>query len=286
MMRRDVAIAYLACATIWGTTWYAIRACLAGYPTFDAAALRFAIAATLTVPLAICVRPWPTRAQWGYLVLAGALDAVAYALVYLGEERVPGGVAAVVYGTQPLILALILTVVRIERITRRHMVGAAISLVGVGVLFLDRLDVSPRQAIGVVMVLGSVVVATSYSIVMKRHAGSVHGIVSTMVFLAVTAIVLGGIAIAAGEPIPWPPDPPATLALVYLAAIGSVVAFLCYFWLLRQASLLVASTLVFVFPLVALVTDRLFERVIPLGARAYLGAAITLCGLAVSLRRR
>jgi hypothetical protein len=43
---------------------------------------------------------------------------------------------------------------------------------------------------------------------------------------------------------------------------------------------------VFVFPLVALVTDALFERELPLNARSYLGVAITLAGLGVSLRRQ
>ncbi len=285
-MRSSIVIAYVACALIWGTTWFAIRACLAGYPTFDAVALRFAIAALVIVPVAVRMRPWPSQAQWGYLVLAGVLDAGAYGLVYLGEERVPGGVAAVLYGTQPLILALLLTAVRIEPITRRHVAGAVMSICGVGVLFLDRLDVSAHQAIGVAMIVGSVVMSTTYSIIMKRHAGSVHGVVSTTIFLAVTAIVLGAIALAIGKPVPWPPPPAATVALLYLAVIGSVVAFLSYFWLLQRTSLVLTSTLVFVFPLVALVTDRLFERAIPLGPRAYVGAAITLGGLAVSLRRR
>jgi drug/metabolite transporter (DMT)-like permease len=54
---------------------------------------------------------------------------------------------------------------------------------------------------------------------------------------------------------------------------------------LQQAGLQVASTLVFVYPLVALVVDELFERALPLGPRTYLGAAITLGGLAVSLGR-
>jgi (2R)-ethylmalonyl-CoA mutase len=39
-------------------------------------------------------------------------------------------------------------------------------------------------------------------------------------------------------------------------------------------------------PSLRLITDALFERAISLGPRAYLGAAITLSGLAVSLRRR
>jgi drug/metabolite transporter (DMT)-like permease len=270
---------------IWGTTWYAIRVSLEGYPTLAAVALRFAIASVVLVPLAWRARPWPEGKAWWYLVLAGVLDAGAYLLVYIGEERVSGGVAAVVYGTQPLILALLLTATRMERLTRHHMLGAIVSLVGVGVLFRDRLDVSPKQALGVVLVLGSVIVSTIYSMIMKRHGARVSALVSTAIFLAVTAIVLGAVAVVAHEPLPWPPPAIPTLALCYLAVVGSVAAFLVYFWLLERTTLLLTSTLVFVYPLVALAIDAGFEHSITLGARAYIGAAITLGGLAVSLRR-
>jgi drug/metabolite transporter (DMT)-like permease len=285
---RAVAVAYLACALIWGTTWYAIRASIAAYPTYVALALRFAIAAALLLPMAARARPWPRGRVWGWLVVAGVLDAAGYLLVYLGEERVPGAVAAVVYGTQPLVLALLLTVARIERLTRRHFVGAAISIGGVVVLFLDRLSLSSHQAAGVAMVGGSVVVATMYSMIMKQKAAGENGLVATTIFLAITALVLGGDRHAAGDPVPWPPPAGATLALVYLAVVGSVVAFRVYFWLLGRTGLQVTSTLVFVFPLVALIVDALFERALPLTPRTYLGAAITLGGLAVSLvgRRR
>jgi drug/metabolite transporter (DMT)-like permease len=283
-----VVLAYLLCALIWGTTWFAIRVCIGpgGYPTLSALALRFAIAAVLLLPLALRARGWPQDARtWSWLIAAGILDAVGYGLVYIGEERVSGGIAAVVYGTQPLLLAILLTVVRIERLTTRHVAGAIISLAGVALLFLDRLDVSPDQAFGVALVFGSVVVATCYNVIVKRHGEGVNPVVTTTVFIVVTAIVLGAVALAIHRPIPWPLPVKPTIALGYLAVMGTVVAFLCYFWLLRRTSLLVTSTQVFVFPLVALLTDALFERAISLGPRAYLGAGITLAGLAVSLRR-
>lgn len=285
-MSQAVVAAYLACALIWGTTWFAIRVSITAYPTFVALALRFAIASLILLPLALGRGPWPRGRAWGWLALAGVLDAAAYLLVYLGEERVPGAVAAVVYGTQPLILAIFLTAIRIERITRRHLIGAIISLAGVVVIFLDRLDVSAHQAVGVVLVLGSVIAATGYSMVMKQKAAGEHGLIATTIFLTVTAVILGTLALASGQAIPWPPPLEPTLALLYLALVGSVAAFLLFFWLLGRTSLLVTSTLVFVFPLIALVTDALFEKDLPLTARAYLGAAITLGGLAVSLVKR
>jgi drug/metabolite transporter (DMT)-like permease len=283
-----IVAAYFTCAVIWGTTWFAIRVTIrpGGFPTFASLALRFAIAAVVLLPLALRVRPWPRGKAARYLVLAGVLDAAGYTLVYLGEERISGGIASVVYGTQPLVLGILLSIVKFEKVTRRHVIGALISLAGVSVLFLDRLELSSHQALGVVFVLASVVVATTYSAIMKVHGGGVPALVSTTVFIVVTALVLGVVALAIGEPIVWPPDVEPTIALLYLALIGSALAFVVYFWLLEQTSLTVTSTLVLVFPLVALLTDALFERAIPLGASTYLGAAITLSGLAVSLRRR
>jgi drug/metabolite transporter (DMT)-like permease len=275
----------MACALIWGTTWYAIRVSREGYPLFVSVALRFAIAAMILIPLALRARPWPKGRAWSYLVLAGVLDAASYMLVYMGEDHVPGGVAAVLYGTQPLILALLLAGTRMEPLTRKHLVGALVSLVGVGVLALDRFDVAPGQALGVLLVLGSVVVSTIYSMIMKRHGEGVSSLVATTIFLGVTALVLGVVAIASGEPMPWPLVPEPTAALLYLAIVGSVVAFLVYFWLLSRTTLTLTSTLVFVYPLVALAVDAAFERQITLGPRAYVGVAITLSGLAVSLRR-
>jgi drug/metabolite transporter (DMT)-like permease len=184
------------------------------------------------------------------------------------------------------VLAIMMTVLRMQGLTARHVVGAIISLGGVGLLFVDRLDVSTAQALGIVLVFGSVVAATAYSVIMKTRGESVNGLVATTIFLVVTACVLGVIALVSPEPSTWPPAAKPTIALFYLAVVGTVIAFLLYFWLLGKTSLLVTSTLVFVFPLVALVTDALFERAISLGPRAYIGAGITLAGLAVSLRRR
>jgi drug/metabolite transporter (DMT)-like permease len=283
-----VVAAYLTCALIWGTTWFAIRVCIGPdrYSTLIALALRFGIAAVILLPLAVRVRPWPRGRAWSYLLLAGVLDAAAYVLVYLGEERVSGGVASVVYGTLPLVLGFVLTAARLERLKRRDIVGACVSLAGVVILMLDRMDAAPDQGLGVMLVFASVVLTAIYSTLVKRHGEGVPALVSTAIFITTTAVVLGAVALVSGEEMSIPSASEPTVALLYLAVFGSAVTFLVYFWLLRKAGLLVTSTLVFIYPMIALTTDALFERAITLGPLAYVGAAITLAGLAVSLRKR
>ncbi|HXJ70885.1 MAG TPA: EamA family transporter, partial [Verrucomicrobiae bacterium] len=106
------ALAYLGCALIWGTTWFAIRVCIArgGYPTLAGAAIRFFVAVAVLGVLAglkVVGRGPVGWRQLGWVAAAGVLCGLAYALVYASETHITGGVAAVIFGTLPLVTALI-----------------------------------------------------------------------------------------------------------------------------------------------------------------------------------
>jgi drug/metabolite transporter (DMT)-like permease len=283
------ALVYGTCAIIWGTTWFAIRRCIGagGYPTLKGAALRFAIAAAVLGLLYALGwgRPGPrSLRQAAALVLCGALSALGYGLVYSGEETISGGLAAVIYGTFPLCTALMATAGRVEAVTRRALVGSAFALVGIGVVFADRLDVSRAQAAGVLLVLGSVVVSALYSTLLKHFASEVHPLAATGVFLGTAAVTLGVVAPCVERaPIPWPPPAGPTVALLYLSLVGSVLVFMAYFVLLKRVTLMTVSTLALIEPIVALFVDAVGEREVVLGARAYAGVAVTIAGVAVSV---
>ncbi|HEU4409601.1 MAG TPA: DMT family transporter [Polyangiaceae bacterium] len=284
--RGRVALAYAACVVIWGTTFYAIRACIGpgGYPTYQAAALRFVLAALALAALAAAgrARPAPrSPAQAASIGAAGLLNFVSYALLYKAEEAITGGLACVLYGTLPLMTALLAAATGTERASRASVAGALVSIGGVAILFQDRLEVSARQAAGVAMLLGAVTLSTCMNIVLKRKAGGVHPLAQSAWFLGATAVAMTALAAAEGRPLPWPPPPGPTLALLYLAVVGSVVAFAAYFYLIRNTSLMVASTIVLLEPLVALVVDAAWEAQ-PIGGAAYLGAAVTMGGVGVS----
>jgi drug/metabolite transporter (DMT)-like permease len=83
--------------------------------------------------------------------------------------------------------------------------------------------------------------------------------------------------------IPWPPPALPTAALLYLAIMGSVVAFASWFYLMKRVKLMTASTLVFVQPLIALVVDAFLEEAVTLSPRTHLGIGVTLAGVGVNL---
>jgi drug/metabolite transporter (DMT)-like permease len=282
-----VALAYAACVSIWGTTYYAIRVSIGpgGYSTHLAAALRFVVAAVALAGLAASgwARPGPrSRAQAAWIGAAGLFNAVYYALLYTAEESISGGLACVIFCTQPLLIALLAAATGTERASPAAVAGTLVSLAGVAVIFRDRLAVSAAQGRGVAMMLVAVAFNACVSIILKRKAEGVHPFAQNAWFLGTTAAALSVLAAAEGQPPPWPPPPGPTLALLYLAIVGSVVAFGAYFYLIRHTRLMVASTIVVVQPLIALAVDAAWEAQ-AIGATTYAGAAVTIAGVGVSV---
>ena len=85
-----------------------------------------------------------------------------------------------------------------------------------------------------------------------------------------------------GEPVRLPPDAHAWAAVTYLALVGSVMAFLIYFSLLKTwASTTVSFFAVFT-PIIAIVLGTLFlgER---LSGWSLAGSALILMGVSITL---
>ncbi len=284
-----VVVCYVVCALVWSTTWFAIRVCIGegGYPTFPAAAIRFTIAALVLGALVWFGfgRPRPRgRRQIGWIAAAGAFNGIAYAMVYSAEDTLPGGMVAVLFGTYSLFTAIGAKLTSTERVRPMDIVAATLSLVGMAVVFWDRLSVSPDQAMGVGFALASVFASVVYNIIFKREANDVNALSSTALMLSVSSLTLWLVSLMRGPvELPWPPPAAPTVALLYLAILGSVVTFACYFYMLKRVSLMAASTLVLIQPVLALLVDALFEKEVRLVGRSYLGVAITFSGVALAL---
>ena len=284
-----IVVAYVICAIVWGTTWFAIRVSIGsgGYPTVLSASLRFTIAASVLGVLWMLGRIEPTphkRRTFVWLAIAGLFNACGYALVYRAEESVPGSIAAVLFGLYPLATAALATITRTEAVSRSQLGGAVIALVGVALIFSDRLAISAQQAVGIVMLLGAVCCASVYGVIIKREGKDLNPLASTAVFLSVTALGLWVAAPAFGEIIPpWPPPLKPSLAILYLAIFGSLIAFASYFYLLKHISLMASTTLVFIQPMIAVAVDAMFERHANLKPLTFLGMAVVLAGVLLSV---
>src|SRR5690606_38941407 len=129
------------------------------------------------------------------MLAAGAFNAASYALVYAAETRISGGLTAVLFGSFPLITALVAAVTRTEQVRASAVAGSLVSLAGTMVLFWDRLQISAEQAAAVMMVFGAVVMSACYSVIIKREATQQHPLASTGAFLSTTAAGLWALSL-------------------------------------------------------------------------------------------
>jgi drug/metabolite transporter (DMT)-like permease len=226
----------------------------------------------------------PARKEFLWISIAGLLSGLGYGLLYSAEENIAGGVASVLSATSPLVAAIIAVTTRTEKMSKTTMYGALVALLGVALVFHDRMQVSTAQAAAVGMLLLVAFFNSSSNVAMKHNARETAAVALNTVFFGAAALTLWLMsAFTGGCVVPYPLPLAPTIALLYLTFFGTLLAFACFFYLLKRTRLSTAMTLSFVTPIVALIVDAFFEKHVGLTAESYLGIGIVLVGVAVSV---
>jgi drug/metabolite transporter (DMT)-like permease len=284
-------LGYLFLCLCWSTTWQAIRYCLEGYPPQLGAALRFGLAALMLAGVLLIRRTTlglpGGRRQHLALAVSGLVNGLGYACVYVAEQTLTGGTTAVICASSPLFTLLLARLFGLEPLLPQRLVGMAMGLGGVAVLFADGLMIGRGHFQSMVLAgLAAALLWPLYGALLKRSAQDLPPLVTTCYFLFYTAVMLVALSILRGEPWPDLHSAPwrAHAGLLYLTVVGSVLAWSVYLWLLQRLELSVLSTIGLVQPVVALAIDLLLGAA-QLRLRGYLGASLVLIGMAVSAWR-
>jgi drug/metabolite transporter (DMT)-like permease len=275
---------YALLVVIWSSTWVSIKIGLEDCPALLGAGVRFALAG-LALLAVTAARQRPLRTDVLLATLLGLFPfALTYGLVYWGEQYIPSGLAAVLFGVLPLYVALLGAVVLPDQPLRaRVIVGVLIAIAGLALAFAESLDLGHEDLAlaGAAALAFSPVGAAIGNISIKLRAGELDA-----VLLNGWAMLGGGglllIASAVGEDwgeFAWTGESIGSIA--YLAAIGSAVPFVGLTILLRHITAQAMSFLAMLLPFGALLFGAaLYDESIT--ARALGGAALVAAGLLVA----
>ena len=249
---------------VWGSTYLGIMLAIRTLPPFLMSSARFLVAGAFLFALSprrVSLRGWAAA-----VVAGGALLTIGNGGITWAEQRVDSGVAALLVATMPLWLALFDRLVFGRRLSAAGWAGLLVGLGGVALLVSpggDRTDV-----VGGLVCVASAAAWAAGSLYSRRAPlPSQPALASGMEMLA-GGVLLGVAGLAAGEGGQVHlshVSVESLLALAYLVVVGSVVAFSCFHWLLRNAPTSIVSTYAYVNPVVAVL----------LGA-AFLGEPLTL----------
>jgi len=283
-----VTAGILVLCLIWGSTWLVIREGLADLPPLTSCAVRFVVAGAVMILIA----PRIARAEGGeapnrrLVLVYGLLTlAIPYGVIYQVETVLPSGLVSVLWSVYPLILAGCAHVsLPEERLAPRQWLGLLVGLLGVALLFLTEVvSVGPAALPAAFLLLVSPTVSAVGNILIKRDAGRTSSALLNRDGTMLGALCVLGLALVLEHDAESRWSPAALASVLYLALVGSVLAFSIYFWLLRFAPATRMSLLVYGIPLVAITLGvTLGEESV--GANTWLGMAAILSGVFLVLR--
>ena len=275
----NALIVWLLLCPIWGSTWIFIKLGLADLPPISFAALRFTVACLLLFPIVLFqgFKLPKEKGVWKIIIICGLLQfSFNYGLLFWGEQHISSGLAAVLQATIPAFGLILARIYVGEKITGLKIISIALGLLGVTVIFYEQLSLN-----GTLALLGSLAVVVgafgaSYASVLTK--AKLHGLnPATIVFVQ---MLIGHLPLwiiglyKEGNPLNFHWTNQAIICVVYLAIMGSIVAFWLYYWLLSKIDVTKAMMIAFVTPLVAIFIGSFYGE--HLNFQALLGGILIL----------
>ena len=253
---------------------------------------RFLLAALLLFGYCLA-RRLPLRydlRQHAWIALQGILMfSVSYIFVYYAEANVVSGLVAVGYSASPLLAMLGMRAFFGTPMTARLALGSVLGIVGITLVFypeIAHLRGGGRPVLGALFTALAVLVSTFGSLVAHRNQQAKLPLWQSMAWgmLYGAAFSLAA-TLAGGQSLAFEASAPYVLSLLYLAILGSIVAFAGYLTLLERIGMARAGYIGVMVPIVALVISAAFEefRWHPL---TWVGIAVSVLGNIVILRGR
>ena len=124
---------------------------------------------------------------------------------------------------------------------------------GVGVVFSNQLAIAGSQALaGCVALILSAMFAAYSNVLVKAYGKNLNPAVLSagQMFFGLLLLLAVGIPLE-GNPLRFHWTPMAVIALLYLAIVGSVIAFLLYYWLVLNMDVTKSMLIALVTPVVA-----------------------------------
>lgn len=236
---------------IWSSVFAVARLGLAHAPPLTLLSVRFAIAAGITLALALLLRERLPRGRtlWGLALLGVANHALYLGLSYLGMRHVPAGLTAIIVSANPVLTAFLAALVLEERLNARKLAGLALGVLGVGFILRHRVMAGTDSALDLLWPLGALVALSGGAILFKRLGVAGGGFGGLTVQLAAASAALAGPAwVLEGGLAAIDPTGEFWFSLAYQALLASVIAYAIWFHLLRVSTATAASAWHFLIP--------------------------------------
>ncbi|MAD14772.1 MAG: EamA family transporter [Alteromonadaceae bacterium] len=282
-------VLYIVTVLIWGSTWLAIEFQLGDVPAQVSLVYRFAIAAF--VMWCYCLfkgmnMRFSMTDHGFFMILALCNFGLNYLILYWAQNYLTSAMSSIAFSTLLLMNIVNTRLFFGRRIANRIYIGALLGVVGLVALFwpdIKDLDFSSDAMLGLGLALGGTFLASLGNMASVRnssnHVGVMQGNAWGMLY---GTLALIGVVLLSDAQFTFSTEPSYVISLLYLSLFGTVIAFACYFLLLRDIGPEKASYSIVLFPIVAVILSTIFEGFL-WHANTVFGFVLVLAGNAIVL---
>lgn len=290
MASRSVAIVTLiAVMIVWGSTFVVTKAAIVDLPPLTLAFIRVAIGTLLLVPFAWRRFDAQQQLPWKWLWAMGSIGVALYYVVFNWSLALTSAAqGALVQSSIPAVTACIAMLWLRERANRMRILGIALSVVGVIVVFAEGRESSasaPSPVLGNLLMFASVVCWGLYTSLAKRVANYDSLVITTFV-TGIGALLL--LPLAAIELLyQGLPNPAfnAWLGAAYLGVFASGLGYLLYNYSLKHMAASQVGVFTNLIPIVGVLTGVIALGE-PLSWQAIVGGVIVMIGVALTTGKK
>jgi drug/metabolite transporter (DMT)-like permease len=241
----------------------------------------FVAASLLVIALLITGRAWPhSRQAWLAFVSLGLVNnVIPFTLLTWGQQHIDSSLAGMLTGSMPISTVVLAHYWIKERLTVDGALGVLIGFGGVLLLVGgDLRDLTESSTLAQLAVLVGVLGYAVGTIFARGYLQDADPAVYAGGQTLVGASVMVPVALAADRPFDLAISAKAGLAWVTLGVLGSAVAYLLFFWLIRRISATRASMVTYLIPITAVLLGTLVldER---LGVHRFIGLGLIILGV-------
>lgn len=238
--------AIIACL-LWSTAYAGIKLGLQFDTPFHFAGIRFIISGLMILPFTVkpVVYIKMIRDNWKIVAWVTILQIVInYSLFYQGLNLVPGALGAVVYGAQPLIIAIVAAILhKDDKLTRKKIITIIFGISGVILISAGRQAFklgTELELLGITMILiGNIATATS-NVIISLRSRNINPFVLSSSSLFIGGLILYLISIPL-EDVPKGPLPLKYWMILLWLSFMAASAFSIWFKLLQRPGVKVSE---------------------------------------------
>lgn len=278
---------YIVTLILFGSTWVVVKIGLQSVPPFTFAVVRFVLAFVI---LGTVFSIWKFRLPQiphirRKIFVAGFLMyGLNFLFIYIGQQYIQASLAAVIFATMPFFTGIIShLLLPNERLQRHVVIGMIVGFVGTLALFSKNLRLD-GPVLGMLSLLLSSIFCSWATVLIKRDLNDIPPVQLSILQIPMGLIVLVP-PMLFELPLKFEFSTTSLVSLFYLAILGTGVAFMGWYYLLKRVSAVALSLMTFLEPLVAMGLGYLLLHE-KLESHFLIGGALILIGVLIATFER